>query len=61
VLLEVRGYATIIPYPGNLEQNGKDFNEEAQKTPAPNLAICGWVLMTRPKACFGDLFQRIGW
>lgn len=29
------GLPYISPYPGNLEQNGKDFNEEAQKTPDP--------------------------
>jgi hypothetical protein len=32
-----------------------------KKTRTPNLAIRGWVPVTRPKPRFGDLFQRSGW
>ena len=52
----------LVPYLQNLEQNDKDFDEEAQKTPDPkNLANSGWVRVPRLKPRFGDLYQRSGW
>ena len=56
-----RVFSQLVPYPPNLEQNDKDFDEKAQKTPYPNLAICGWVRVLPPKSRFGDLYQRGGW
>jgi len=32
-----------------------------KKPRTPNLAICGWVCVLRPKSCFGLLYQRGGW
>ena len=51
----------LVPYLQNLEQNDKDFDEEAQKTPDPKSGDLRLGACARPKPRFGDLYQRSGW
>jgi len=58
----IKWHITLSPLGSNILNKKAKTSMKKHKNPqTPNLAICGWVLVTRPKPCFGNVYQRAGW